>query len=310
MMKNTFSLIAVFSITILIIFPKCDIVESPYMTSNNNTINDTNSFIKKVLIEDFTGHRCQNCPEAAEEIKSLQSFYEGQIIALAIHPNTTFSIPSPIGSSSYTYDFRTEWGNEIDNIFNISMDGLPAGMVSRSGFNTEHRLGKDEWSNIVLQELSKDPYFGITLNSNYSNNIANISIEIESLSNLSDEYNVVVCLAENNIVNWQKNTNTDLEDYQHNHVLRSIINSTLGESIGSSFQIGQKWNKDYIININDLELYNNNYSINNLLAGNGNCGGWIAENMEIIVYVYNTSNYAIEQVESIPLITETILPNK
>ena len=50
----------------------------------------------------------------------------------------------------------------------------------------------------------------------------------------SEQYNIVICLTENGIVNWQKHT-TDIENYEHNHVLRTILNTTIGESIGNSF---------------------------------------------------------------------------
>ena len=36
--------------------------------------------------------------------------------------------------------------------------------------------------------------------------------------------------------------------------------------------------------------------------GNGNCTGWIEEDMEVINYIYNNSNYEIVQAEKISLI--------
>ncbi len=36
--------------------------------------------------------------------------------------------------------------------------------------------------------------------------------------------------------------------------------------------------------------------------GNGNSKGWDENNMEIVVYIYNTNNYEIVQVEQIHLI--------
>ena len=41
---------------------------------------------KRVLIEDFTGQRCVNCPSATETIKQLQDTYgKENVIAVAIH---------------------------------------------------------------------------------------------------------------------------------------------------------------------------------------------------------------------------------
>lgn len=305
-MKKIKYIIATLFGILLFNITSCDIIEGPYLIDNNTNPADTNTFVKKVLIEDFTGHRCPNCPAAAEELVSLQDFYGDRVIGIAIHPSSpAFSTPSPLTASSYTYDFRTQFGDDIDNIFEITTVGLPRGMVNRTGFDTQHQLGKDEWSSIVQMELEKAPIFGITLSSNVSNGNGTISITAEALTNINldkkekiEDYNIVICLTEKNIVQWQKdNTAGDIEDYEHNHVLRTMINTTFGESIGNSFVDGDIWEKDYSIDITTLENTNENYSLNTLFMGNGNCKEWNEDNMEIVVYIYNTSNYEIVQVE-------------
>tara|TARA_B110000459_G_scaffold123155_1_gene135534 strand:+ start:2091 stop:3029 length:939 start_codon:yes stop_codon:yes gene_type:complete len=305
-MKKIKYIIATLFGILLFNITSCDIIEGPYLIDNNTNPVDTNTFVKKVLIEDFTGHRCPNCPAAAEELVSLQDFYGDRVIGIAIHPSSpAFSTPSPLTASSYTYDFRTQFGDDIDNIFEITTVGLPRGMVNRTGFDTQHQLGKDEWSSIVQTELEKAPIFGITLSSNVSNGNGTISITAEALTNINldkkekiEDYNIVICLTEKNIVQWQKdNTAGDIEDYEHNHVLRTMINTTFGESIGNSFVDGDIWEKDYSIDITNLENTNENYSLNTLFMGNGNCKEWNEDNMEIVVYIYNTSNYEIVQVE-------------
>lgn len=305
-MKKIKYIIATLFGILLFNITSCDIIEGPYLIDNNTNPVDTNTFVKKVLIEDFTGHRCPNCPAAAEELVSLQDFYGDRVIGIAIHPSSpAFSTPSPLTTSSYTYDFRTQFGDDIDNIFEITTVGLPRGMVNRTGFDTQHQLGKDEWSSIVQTELEKAPIFGITLSSNVSNGNGTISITAEALTNINldkkekiEDYNIVICLTEKNIVQWQKdNTAGDIEDYEHNHVLRTMINTTFGESIGNSFVDGDIWEKDYSVDITTLENTNENHSLNTLFMGNGNCKEWNEDNMEIVVYIYNTSNYEIVQVE-------------
>ena len=305
-MKKIKYIIATLFGILLFNITSCDIIEGPYLIDNNTNPVDTNTFVKKVLIEDFTGHRCPNCPAAAEELVSLQDFYGDRVIGIAIHPSSpAFSTPSPLTTSSYTYDFRTQFGDDIDNIFEITTIGLPRGMVNRTGFDTQHQLGKDEWSSIVQTELEKAPIFGITLSSNVSNGNGTVSITAEALTNINldkkekiEDYNIVICLTEKNIVQWQKdNTAGDIEDYEHNHVLRTMINTTFGESIGNSFVDGDIWEKDYSVDITTLENTNENHSLNTLFMGNGNCKEWNEDNMEIVVYIYNTSNYEIVQVE-------------
>ena len=182
-------------------------------------------------------------------------------------------------------------------------------MVNRTGFDADHQLGKDEWSSVVQTELAKSPVFGITLSSDVSNGNGTISVSAEALTNINldkteeiEDYNIVVCLTENNIVQWQKdNIDGDIDDYVHNHVLRTILNTTFGESMGNSFVDGDIWEKDYSVDITSLEDANENYSLNTLTNGNGNCKGWNEDNMEIVAYIYNTNNYEIIQVEEIHL---------
>jgi len=310
-MKNTKHIITLFIITIIFSFNSCDIIEGPYMIDNDTNPVDTSTYVKKVLIEDFTGHRCPNCPSAAEELAALQNYYGDKVIGIAIHPSSqAFSTPSPLTSSSYTYDFRTEFGDDIDDIFELTTVGLPRGMVNRVGFDTDHQLGKDEWSSAVQTELAKDPIFGITLSSNVSSGNGTISVTVKALSNINlnkteeiEDYNIVICLTENEIIEWQKdNAAGDIEEYEHNHVLRTILNSTFGESIGNSFVEGDIWEKDYSVDITTLENINENYSLNTLFMGNGNCKGWDENKMEIVAYIYKSDNYEIVQVEQIHLI--------
>jgi len=307
-MKHLKYTIAFFLGILLFNITSCDVVEGPYLIDDNTNPVDTNSFVKKVLIEDFTGHTCKNCPEAAEELAALQNFYGDRIIGIAIHPSSGFSTPNPLTSNSYTYDFRTKFGDEIDDIFVVS-NALPKGMINRIGFNNNHILGKDEWGDVVQTELAKSPVFGITLSSNVSSGNGTISVTAEALTNINldkteeiEDYNIVVCLTENNIVQWQKdNIDGDIDDYVHNHVLRTILNTTFGESMGNSFVDGDIWGKDYSVDITSLENANENYSLNTLFMGNGNCKGWNENNMEIVAYIYNTNNYEIVQVEQIHL---------
>ena len=122
--------------------------EWPSFTQNQN-IN------RNILIEDFTGHTCQNCPEAAKELEAIHDVYGDQIIGIAIHVVKSFARPYPESAApKFQYDFRTEWGNAWESLFEIT--SLPKGMVNRIGYpDDNHRLGKDEWLSQVQNELNK-----------------------------------------------------------------------------------------------------------------------------------------------------------
>ncbi len=263
---------------------------------DGSCIYENSTYTKKVLIEDFTGHTCPNCPGAARELEAIHDVYGDQIIGIALHVSTGFARPHT-GSGKFEYDFRTEWGTQWDNFFNISSIGLPAGMINRIGFDDNtHYKGKDEWAATVALELEKEPDFGITINSN--NNTIEVNTKV--LNTIEGSYNLVVCLTESNIINWQKDGTVEVENYIHNHVLRTVLTD---ESLSNSTAL----NKDEVINksfnysLADLENYNINYSANTAEAGNGNAGGWNASNMSIIAYIYDITSQEIIQVEEIHL---------
>ena len=301
-MKKYFTLLS----TILII-SSCDIVEGPYLTDENiNPIIDTtaNSYVKKVLVEDFTGHLCPNCPDAAEELETIQEIYNdpdiygAQIIGMAIHVSKTFARPYPASQApSFQYDFRTQWGDNWDDFYGISEVGLPRGMVNRIGYPNNHKLSKDEWANEVANELNKEADFGIDINTT----INSITISSNVLNNVNGNYNLVVCLTESNVINWQKKGQENVENYIHNHVLKSVlIDENLSNS--TSYIAGDQIETLINYDLAALEQYNIDYSTNNTAElGNGNAGDWNASNMSVIGYIYNTDTKEIMQVEETQL---------
>ena len=273
----------------ILIITSCDIEDGPFITDYDSYVNPE----KKVLIEDFTGHLCPNCPDAAREIDAIHDIYGDQIIGMAIHVSKSFARPYPASQApSFQYDFRTNWGDELDSYYGISAMGLPRGMVNRIGFPDNHKLGKDEWASTVALELKKDVDFTIHISSDENS----ISITSEVKNNISSEYNLVVCLTESNIINWQKDGQDNIEDYQHNHVLRTVLmDEELSNS--SNYISGQQIETLINYDLAALEQYNIDYSTNTAELGNGNAGDWDASNMSIIAYIYNTTTKEIVQVE-------------
>ena len=300
-----------FYIIIAAIFiSSCEVIEGPYMNGTIDPIDTTNNqYVKNILIEDFTGHTCKNCPDAARELDAIHDVYGSQIIGLAIHAGQTFARPYPIDPTGnpdekFIYDFRTSWGEELDGFFQVSANGLPKGMINRIDYSSsgDHRKDWGEWANIVGDELSKDVVFGINIEINQTplmlSDQFDIIINSEALSTMSGNYKLVVCLTENNITNWQKDGDIDDESYVHKHVLRSFLTPTFGEDLSNEeINNGDNFSNGYSPVISTLENNNINHSQNTLTLGNGNAGGWDLNNMYVLAYIYDESNNEILQVE-------------
>ena len=277
-------------LSIILIITSCDVVEGPYMSDITIPIDTTtNTYLQKILIEDFTGHKCPNCPEAARELDAISVIYPGQIIGMAIHVGS-FAKPTPVIGAPYDYDFRTSSGDVVDNAFGNISEALPRGMINRAGYPENHKLGAGEWAAAVLEELTKDTTFTIDISSNESS----ISITSVVQKNINGEYNLVVCLTESNIINWQQDGGESLEDYEHNHVLRTgLIDQEL--SISTNYVAGQEIENTITYDLIALEQSNKDYSIS--LGGNDIPGEWNPNNMSVVAYIYNTITKEIVQVE-------------
>ena len=92
-----------------------------------------------VLLEEFTGHLCVNCPEATKLSNDLKETYGNKLLLLAIHAGD-LAEPS---TAPYDNDLRTTAGTSIYNYF--APIGVPTGMVNRTEFGGSVVLFKDSW---------------------------------------------------------------------------------------------------------------------------------------------------------------------
>src|SRR5258705_4328893 len=83
----------------LVLFSSCDKVDPPYTQTNSvGGPNTSDTVFRKILIEDYTGFKCGNCPAAAAVLYGqLRPLYGEELISIGVHasPGNTFTEPSP-----------------------------------------------------------------------------------------------------------------------------------------------------------------------------------------------------------------------
>ena len=227
--------ISVLFAVFILFLSACDKVSAPYIDIAP-IANDTVVKVRKVLIEDFTGHKCPNCPRASEAIKVIQQVRPGRIIAMGIHVTSQFAAP---GSGIYNIDFRTAAGNSLDSLFGISTLGLPAGMVNRKLVNVGRRIDFTMWSLYVDTILQKTADAFITIDNNYNaaNRTVNVGIQTEFLQSLNGNYKLNIYVLEDSIPHAQKDnvlqSPSNDSNYVHDHVLRASVNGLYGVLVSS-----------------------------------------------------------------------------
>lgn len=210
---------------------------------------------RAVLIEDFTGQKCINCPYAALEIEKIVEHYgEENVIAVSIHCGLGMN-DTP--TAKYQ-GLMTDTGNEYYAFW--GKPGQPAGVVNRS---TAQTTDYSTWSNQVRTEIEKTAPLSLKVNNSYNEESRTLDVEVDAMgTDGNTDGKLQVWLIEDNIISLQ-DMPKDLYpggrkyDYVHNHVFRANLTSELwgdavaikeGETTAKlySYVLPEKWNADNV----------------------------------------------------------------
>ena len=263
----------------LLLTQGCDYVDDPVAPGDGGN-NGGEGVTRRVLIEDLTGHTCNNCPGAARIAADLQEFYgEEQLTVVAVHGGA-FSPPvPPIGDDFYDTDFRTPAGTEYNQAFQVMF--WPAGMVSRREFEASLVMSEGAWSSAVAEIIGQPSPFELWFDTLFhGSNMVSTVIKLHITGPVSGDHNLVVYLTEDHVIDWQTDseaTPPDVPDYDHRHVLRTNLNGTWGVPVIS----GSAAEGDTIT------LEYTDFALN---------PAWNTANCALVAYVRNTATEEIMQV--------------
>lgn len=273
------------SLLVCTYFYSCDIIEEPFITVQDEVSDYCESFsfstepnnspMRKILLEDYTGHTCGNCPRAAEKAYELQEIYGDQLVIISVHAGFFSNT-----STSYPSDFTSNTGDTWDNLFGNSNAGNPNGMVNRMNYPNGHILQFNEWQQNIQIELLKPVSVDLEIITSYnqSNDLICVDVQTKILSSLEKDLSLTVLIIEDKIISKQTDYQTEegyVEEYEQNHVLRKGLNSPWGESI--SQEVNQEG--DYLINRYSTEKD----------------PSWDIENISVVAFVSNSNSYEVLQ---------------
>jgi thiol-disulfide isomerase/thioredoxin len=282
------------SLLLVAFFAACDKVEEPYKKTavvvdtigvlTGTTTSDTVDK-KVVLLEDYTGHTCVNCPKAHVKAHELMQKYGKQLVVITVHQGT-FALPE--ASGKFTYDFRVlPTVDEWNAVWGIT--GYPAGLINRTKFNGNFVCTYSSWDGRIEPFTLQAPDAIINIKNyfNASSNKFTSRIKTKFTNALTGNYKIFACVIEDSIIKPQKNndpligTVPDIDNYVHMHVLRGVLNSTWGESIGTnSIAAGTIIEKIYPVTLK---------------------ADWNEEHMSVVAFIYDAADYHVIQAAVAPL---------
>ena len=186
---------------------------------------------RHVLIEDFTGQNCVNCPNATDRISQIQKKYDHEtVVAVAIH-----SGPLGVKVSKSPLGLATDLGDTYYNFWKI--ESQPMGVIDRSG----GLLYIDSWSDRVDSDLGAfvppvnlwvDTTVPDASASEAASSLQPLNIQVRLAGREQLTGRLQLWLTEDSIVAPQKMPDGSAnKNYVHNHVLRDAVNGDWGDEL-------------------------------------------------------------------------------
>jgi hypothetical protein len=229
---------------------------------------------RRVIIEEFTGVRCVNCPAGSAEIENLLSVYGERLIAVSVHAGF-YANPYPESQ----YDFSTPEGDDIETFLGTPV-GYPTSVIDRKLFGTEPDLqleGTASWGGYVAEELISDVKITLEVDNQWesSNRKLTVGIVGGTIEAINEEVRLTIMITESDIIDTQLTPAGKDNDYVHKHVLRKTITASNGDVVASSLGVGEFVNEEYTFTLpND----------------------WVADNCTVVAFFHNgTTNKEVLQ---------------
>ncbi len=305
---------SILSLAALLIIGSCDYIKVPVINTSSNSkiptgppthVDSTlaSDTAIKVLVEDYTGHRCQNCPSAAMQVDPLLTGANSKnIVLLQVNCTQTFGQGFPKNSFSglpdtaYGLDYRITAGNNWNNTFiNGDINGLPGTMVDRLYFSPATGAGGNNDLYLNGKNVST-PFDSLVATSPAASIHIGDSMWIPPLSTLAmnvtarlrnpkpaNKYYLVVCLAEDSIFDWQDSSNVNRQYYLKRMTLRKVINNN-GSGWGDTLAHTTAAQTKYYTFANDTLMFNNTMPIS--LPPKIPARFWNMAHMYIVAFIY------------------------
>lgn len=205
---------------------------------------------RAVLLEDFTGQDCPNCPSAHVVIDGLVSQYGDAVIPVAIHAGSM-----AISCTARRPGLMQPEGNTYNDRYGI--DEWPKGIVN----GNSGRLNPDEWSDAVRSAVQLPASLGIELTATVGeisdDNPGVISVDCKLRPSADIQGVLSVWVLEDGIVARQRDIDRGLiSDYVHNHVYRAAVNDVEGENVTLQANVHKDLTYTIPVRVTEKETWN------------------------------------------------------
>lgn len=178
-----------------------------------------------VLLEDYTGVKCVNCPDAAVIAHELLESYPKNLVVLSVHAGY---LATPFPGEP---DYRTEAGTNWYETFGFSAN--PIGTVNRTKVNNGYGYNSIAWGAKIAEEINKTPEIQFSIEPTYDESTRKLDILIkgEFTQEITGDFYIFAGIMEDSIQGKQVTSQGLSDQYWHCHMFRQPLNGNWGESL-------------------------------------------------------------------------------
>lgn len=262
-------------ICLLIVLAACD-----YIPENERYIKYTGTAASErtMLLSEFTGIGCVNCPTAHLVAQRLAESYEGRLVVVEMHPESN----NFTQSADPLYDYTCPEADEYYKTFGgTSTTAFPTAVVDLTTTNNLYFVDYTQWATALMQRSETPSPIELTTALSPDHRLT------AAITNNGQQQaaNIILWLVEDSIEGRQLMPDGTVNDhYLHRHILRSSLNGTWGETVN----IAADQTTDYSLDVSD--------ALSDLLSG----GDADERHLSIVTLIYS-------QTDGVLAVTQTSL---
>lgn len=198
-----------------------------------------------VLVEEYSGQFCVNCPDGAIEIERIQQTYgKDTVIVVTIHAGN-------LALKENEYPGWVGLANELgEKLYeSVGKPAQPAAVIDRR----TAAIAKADWMGAITSALQIPSSVNISIEKQYDASTRQLDVTVKAKAALDYNGKLHVWLTENNIVAYQEFKTTHDEKYIHNHILRTSMTADqlAGDDISLTWNDEQATEYKYSITLRD-----------------------------------------------------------
>ena len=219
-----------------------------------------------ILVEEFSGQFCVNCPEGAATLHDIQKEYGvDSVIVVTIHAGE-------LALKENEYPGWIGLANDISEKLyaSVGKPSQPAAIIDRK----TAPLARPDWLGEIKNALQLSSNVFLTIENQYDPATRQLDVTVKVKSTIDYSGNLHVWLIEDGIEAYQEYPTTHDEKYVHNNIFRTSVTSDPLAGDGISLSFNDEVPSEYKYSITLREDYK-------------------PENMSIVAFVDNA--YGVEQ---------------